>query len=194
MGNQAHRSAGVSDAALILVRHAAPTVDETTPPPTWRLSAAGREAALALAERLAPFAPAAALASPEPKALETAQIIAGRLGLEVTPDRGFAEHHRPALPFGSREAFGARMASVFAHPGQPFFGGESADAAHHRFTAALDRHPMRPLLVASHGTVLTLYLSRRLALDPFALWKSLALPEAFVLDADGRLLVRLTAA
>jgi len=194
MGNQADRAAGVSKAALIMVRHSAPTVDETAPPPTWRLSAAGRQAALALAESLVPFAPAAAVASPEPKALETAQIIAGRFGLEVTPDLGLAEHHRPALPFGSRETFEARMASVFAQPAQPFFGGESADAARHRFAAALERHPMRPLLVASHGTVLSLYLSRRLALDPFALWKSLALPEAFVLDADGRLLVRLTAA
>ncbi|MFI4951487.1 MAG: hypothetical protein ACHP7A_10685, partial [Caulobacterales bacterium] len=58
----------------------------------------------------------------------------------------------------------------------------------------LDRHATRPLLVASHGTVLSLYLSRRLALDPFDLWKSLALPEAFVLDGEGRLIARLAAA
>jgi broad specificity phosphatase PhoE len=175
------------------VRHAQPIIDETAPPPTWRLSAAGREAALALADRLAPFAPAAALASPEPKALETAQIVAGRFDLPVITDPGVAEHHRPALPFGSREDFEARMAAFFAEPAEPFFGGESADAAHDRFAATLSRHATRPLLVASHGTVLSLYLSRRLEIDPFDLWKSLALPEAFVLDADGRLRARLTA-
>ena len=48
----------------------------------------------------------------------------------------------------------------------------------------------RPLLVVTHGTVLSLYLSRSLALEPFPLWKSLALPEAFILDAEGRLLAR----
>jgi broad specificity phosphatase PhoE len=179
-------------AALILVRHAAPVIDEAAPPPTWRLSAAGRDAALALAGRLAGFAPTAAVSSQEPKALETAQVIAARLGLAVATDPGLAEHHRPNLPFGSRADFEAGMAGFFASPIQPFFGGESADQAHDRFAAALGRHAARPLLVATHGTVLSLYLSRRLGLDPFDLWKSLATPEAFVLDADGWLLERLT--
>ena len=182
----------MSRAALILVRHAQPVIDEAAPPPTWRLSAAGREAALVLAGRLAAFAPVAAAASPEPKALETAQIIAGQLGLSVEEDEGFAEHQRPDLSFGSREAFEVLMEGFFAEPTEVFFGGESAEVAHDRFTAALARHVARPLLVASHGTVLSLYLSRRLRLEPFALWKSLAMPEAFVLDADGWLIERLT--
>jgi broad specificity phosphatase PhoE len=182
----------MSRAALILVRHAQPVIDEAVPPPTWRLSAAGRDAALALAGRLADFAPAAAVASPEPKALETAQIMAARLGLSAEEDAGFAEHRRPDLAFGSREEFEARMAAFFADPAEPVFGGESADQAHDRFAAALARYTARPLLVATHGTVLSLYLSRRLRLEPFALWKSLALPEAFVLDADGWLVERLT--
>ena len=181
----------MSEAALLLVRHAAPTIDPDNPPPTWPLSDAGRAAAAGLAGRLASFAPVAAVASPEPKALETAQILAAPFGLAVAEDEGFAEHHRPDLPFGSREAFEARMAAFFAEPTTPFFGGESADQAHARFAAALERHAARPLLVASHGTVLSLYLSRRLGLDPLALWKGLALPEAFILDAAGRLLARI---
>ncbi|WP_372784337.1 histidine phosphatase family protein [Phenylobacterium sp.] len=184
----------MSAAALILVRHAAPVIEPDAPPPTWRLSAAGREAALALAGRLAAFAPAAVAASPEPKALETAEIIAAQLGLAVSQDPGFAEHRRPDLKFGSRDDFESAMAAFFADPAQPFLGGESGDEAHDRFAAALARHAARPLLVATHGTVLSLYLSRRLNLDPFDLWKSLALPEAFVLDADGWLLARVTAA
>ena len=182
----------MSGPALILVRHAQPVIDEATPPPTWRLSAAGRDAALALAGRLATYAPAAAVASPEPKALETAQIIAGQLGLPVEEDAGFAEHQRPDLPFGSRGAFEVLMGGFFAEPAEVFFGGESADVAHDRFTTALARHTARPLLVVTHGTVLSLYLSRRLQLDPFDLWESLALPEAFVLDADGWLLERIS--
>ena len=175
---------------LILVRHAQPQIDPATPAPQWSLSADGRLAAAALADRIARFAPRAAVASPEPKALETARVLAAPLGLAVDADGGFAEQHRPNLPFGSREAFEARMAAAFAEPATSPFGGESADAAHDRFVAALARHAARPLLVVTHGTVLSLYLSRSLALEPFPLWKSLALPEAFILDAEGRLRAR----
>ena len=177
-------------AALILVRHAAPTIEPDSPAPAWRLSYAGRRAAFARAGRLAGFAPTSVVASPEPKALETAQILAAPLGLAVTEDEGLAEHHRPDLPFGSREAFEARMATFFAEPASPFFGGESADQAQARNTATHERHAAQPHKDASHGTGISLYLARRLGLEPLALWKSLALPEAFVLAADGRLLAR----
>jgi broad specificity phosphatase PhoE len=175
---------------LILVRHAQPQIDPATPAPQWALSAEGRLAAAALADRIARFAPRAAVASPEPKALETARILAAPLGLAVDVDGGFAEQYRPDLPFGSRDAFEARMAAAFAEPTVALFGGESADAADARFVAALTRHMARPLLVVTHGTVLSLYLSRSLGLEPFPLWKSLALPEAFILDSEGRLLAR----
>lgn len=181
----------MSSAALILVRHAQPAIDEDRPPPEWRLSEAGRAAAGALAERLAAYAPVAAVASPEPKALETGEIIAGRLRLTVTSDAGFAEHHRPDLPFGTREDFEARMAAFFADPTEPLFGGESGQAARARFAETLIRNPPRPLLVATHGTILSLYLAPILRLDPFELWKGLRLPEAFVLDGEGRLLERI---
>ena len=182
----------MSSPALILVRHAQPAIDEARPPPTWPLSDAGRAAAGVLAERLIAYAPHAAVASPEPKALETAEIIAARVGLRVARDAAFAEHRRPDLPFGSREDFEARMTAFFADPTHPFFGGESGNAARARFETALGRHTSRPLLVASHGTVLSLYLGRTLNLDPFELWKSLRLPEAFVLDDEGRLLARIS--
>jgi broad specificity phosphatase PhoE len=181
----------VSSAALILVRHAQPAIDEDRPPTEWRLSGAGRAAAGALAERLAGYAPVAAVASPEPKALETGEIIAASFGLTVSLDAGFAEHHRPDLPFGTREAFEARMAAFFADPTEPFFGGESGEAARVRFAATLARHPPRPLLVATHGTILSLYLAPLLGLGPFDLWNGLRLPEAFVLDDAGRLLERI---
>jgi broad specificity phosphatase PhoE len=181
----------VSDAALILVRHAEPAIDPTVPSPQWRLSERGRAGAAALAERLAAFAAAAAVASSEPKALETVQIVAGQFGLPVAIDDGFAEHHRPGLPFSTPEERDAQVAKFFADPGMAFFGGESADQARERFAAALARHTARPLLVGSHGTVLAFYLSRLLGLDAWTLWKSIGLPEAFVLDGEGRLLERI---
>ena len=68
----------------------------------------------------------------------------------------------------------------------------STPSARARFSATLARHSARPLLVASHGTILSLYLAPVLGLDPYELWKSLSLPEAFVLDGDGRLLKRIS--
>lgn len=180
----------MSGAALILVRHAQPAIDPARPPPEWPLSGEGRAAAEALAERLSAYQPAAAVASPEPKALETGEIVAARFGLAIAADAGFAEHHRPTLPFAAREEFEARMAAFFADPKEPFFGGESGEAARARFARTLDRHAPRPLLVASHGTILSLYLAPLLRLDPFELWTSLRLPEAFVLDGEGEIIER----
>uniref|UniRef100_UPI00286AD616 histidine phosphatase family protein n=1 Tax=Phenylobacterium sp. TaxID=1871053 RepID=UPI00286AD616 len=185
MGNQAHRPAG-----LILVRHSIPDIREDRPNPEWRLSQAGRADARRLGARLAAYAPQAAVASPEPKALETARIIAEPLGLSVEVDADLAEHRRPGLRYGERDVFHAIMADWFAHPAERRFDGESLDDAHDRFAAALERLAGPATLVASHGTVMTLFLSRRLGLEPFALWASLALPEAFVLDGGGDLMER----
>jgi broad specificity phosphatase PhoE len=181
----------MSSAALILVRHAAPEIAPGVPPRQWRLSEAGRAGAAALAEQIAPYRPAASIASPEPKALETARILARRLELAVEVDPDLAEHRRPELPFVSRDEFEARMRSLFARPAAPFFGGESADQARARFTAAIGRHAARPLLVGTHATVLSLYVAERAGMDPFELWRGLALPEAVVLGADGGVVARL---
>ena len=63
-------------AKLILIKHASPQVETAVPSHEWKLSPAGREKAAALAERLRPDAPGAIVSSVEPKAIETARIIA----------------------------------------------------------------------------------------------------------------------
>src|SRR6476619_3189336 len=68
MGDPANRDAGMN-AALILVRHGRPVIDPDQPPTTWPLCPEGREAVAKLAEKLAAYAPAAVISSPEPKAL-----------------------------------------------------------------------------------------------------------------------------
>jgi hypothetical protein len=40
--------------------------------------------------------------------------------------------------------------------------------------------------------VLSLYLAEKLGLDPRDLWRSLHMPDVFVLDADGALLERIS--
>ena len=175
---------------FILVRHAAPNIIEDVPPVRWTLSEEGRRAAATLADRLAEYQPAAVVSSPEPKAFETASILAKRLRRAVTKDESFVEHRRPGLRFGTREEFEANIRAIFERPSERLFGGESADEAFKRFEDALSRHTARPLIVATHGTVLTLFVSRKTGLDPFELWSSMKLPEAFVLDEKLRLMAR----
>lgn len=181
----------MGEPALILVRHGRPAIDPDAAPTTWPLCPDGREAVARLAGRITAFAPTAIVSSPEPKALETAQIIAEALGLAVQVDAGLHEHKRPALAFGSEEAFRERIAQVFADPAKPVPGGESVDQACARFAAALAAHPGRPLVAVTHGTVLSHYVASKLGLDPHDLWRSLHMPDAFVLDGDGALVTRL---
>jgi len=181
----------MSDPALILVRHGRPVIDPDSPPTTWPLCPEGRDAVAKLAEKLAAYAPAALVSSPEPKAVQTAQIIAERLALKVKTDEGLHEHKRPALAFGTEEAFRARIAQVFADPAKPVADGESVAQACDRLSKCLDAHAVRPLVAVTHGTVLSEYLGRHLGIDAHDLWRSLHTPDAFVLGADGALITRL---
>jgi broad specificity phosphatase PhoE len=179
----------MTSAALILVRHAAPQIREDQPSVQWPLSDAGRLAAQALAVQIAPYAPAAAVSSPEPKARETLEIVAW--GLPVAIDEDLSEHRRSRIGFLPRAEIEAGVAAFFAQPQACVFGDESGEVVLARFAAALARQAAQPLLVGTHGTILSLYLSRVLDLEPMALWKGLALPQAFVLDANGGLIARL---
>lgn len=178
--------------ALILVRHGQPAIDPDKPPPEWDLCLNGRGAVAALAAALAPIAPVTLVASLEPKALQTAEIIAGSLGLEVRTDADFGEHRRPSFKFGGDAEFQTRMGAIFAHPNDAVSGDETAEQARKRLATALARYPVRPLVAVTHGTVLSIYLARLLGRDAYELWRSLRTPDAFVLDQDGGLIKRLS--
>lgn len=181
----------MTEASLILVRHGRPVIDPDTPPTQWTLCPEGRDAVAALAEKLVAFAPKAAISSPEPKALQTAEIIAARLGLNVEVDPGLHEHKRQHVSFGTEAEFREKIAEVFANPHVPAPGGESAAQACERLAATLAQHPVRPLVAVTHGTVLSLYVAKLLGLDAHDLWRNLHTPDAFVLDASGGLIERL---
>ncbi|MBV8594231.1 MAG: histidine phosphatase family protein [Caulobacteraceae bacterium] len=178
--------------ALILVRHAAPKIEPDVPPPQWRLSDEGRLAAEALSLRIGAFRPVAVRASTEPKAIETAQILAAPLGLAVTSDAAFDEHRREDWPFepdaAVREAKVLRVLSEFA---ASVDGAEPGVVAAARFAGGLESHPQRPLVVVTHGTILALYMAWTASVEPKALWRSLHLPDALILDAQGQLIERL---
>ena len=171
---------------LVLVRHSLPEIVPSLPASQWRLSEEGRLRCEKLAERLALYEPAIVVTSLEPKAAETGQIAADILGVPFKTASGLHEHQRPrAGLFRTREQFEARVARLFERPGELILGNETADQAHARFATAIaavvGQHPAGNLVVVTHGTVLTLFVTRIVGLDPVPFWKRLGLPCFVVL-------------
>ena len=176
-------------AELILIKHAMPTIDPAAPSRFWRLSDEGRAASVRMGQRLARLAPAAIVSSDEPKAVETASIISQALGLAPAVDADLGETKRETVPFQDRETFEAGIARFFDEPSSLVFGEETGNEAFARFSAAIDRRARwAPLVVVAHGTVISLYVSRRGGGEAMELWRSLGLPHALVLGADGRVI------
>lgn len=178
---------------LILVKHSLPEIEPGVPANRWRLSSEGRRRCQALAAMLVAYWPAAILSSREPKAVETARIVADRLGLEAQVVAGLHEHERSTAPFVSLQAFEAAVERFFANPDQLVFGEESAAQARARFAAAVDvlrqQHTGGNLALVAHGTVISLFVAQANRIDPFAFWKRLGLPSFVVLSISDLALV-----
>jgi len=170
---------------LILVRHSAPEIVPQVPARDWHLSAVGRERCVPLAAALAPYQPWAIITSLEPKAVETGQIVAERLGVASTAVAGLHEHDRRRVGLLDRAAFQAGVAAFFAQPDTLVLGQETAAQTRARFTraiaAVLAAYPDVPVAVVAHGTVMTLYLAQVAGIDPYPFWQRLGLPAFVVL-------------
>ena len=170
---------------LLLIRHSVPAVDPAVPAPEWRLSDEGRARAAAFADRLRAYDLRFIASSREPKAFETASILAEQLGVPWAVEEGLHEHERTLLPFfHDLEEFHRQAAELFARPAEVVFGDESADQARARFAAAADRvlaaHPTGDVALVAHGTVITIYTQPP---DPFPFWRGLKMPDLVELDA-----------
>lgn len=116
------------------------------------------------------------ISSTEPKARETAELVAPLLGLEVELSDGLRETARRTIPWLERDELERGIRRLFERPDEVVFGEESASAALARFAAAVEDMP-ESAVVVSHGTVLSLYAAAKTARDPYALWQSLDLPD-----------------
>ncbi|MBI3159080.1 MAG: histidine phosphatase family protein [Chloroflexi bacterium] len=180
---------------LVFISHAQPEADSTAPASEWRLSHAGREAARARAEELRSLGLTRLFSSLEPKAVETARILGQALGVPSGFAAGLHEHDRSNLGFlPAPERFEALVRDLFQKPGERVFGLESADEAHSRFRAAVERLAAQyredTLGIVSHGTVISLLVSRANGLDGFEFWKGMQMPDHFVLALPNFVLVR----
>jgi broad specificity phosphatase PhoE len=171
---------------LILVKHSVPEIQQDRPANTWKLSEQGRLRAHRLAEELADFAPEMIVASREPKAKETADIVARhlRLNVQITPD--LHEHDRSNVPYLSHDAFQTSIYEFFQRPDQLAFGRETADQAYTRFYQAvhslLVENKNKTIIMVTHGTVLSLFVARLTGSSALELWNRLGLPSFVAMD------------
>ncbi|OGG46764.1 MAG: hypothetical protein A3F84_18260 [Candidatus Handelsmanbacteria bacterium RIFCSPLOWO2_12_FULL_64_10] len=170
---------------LILIKHSLPEVVPDVAASWWRLSEEGRRRCRVLAEKLSDHRPEIIVGSIEPKAVETAQVIAEILDRPFEVVEGLHEHDRSNVGFLEKERFEGAVAGFFERPGEPVLGKETADQAHERFAKAIagvmERYPNNRVAVVTHGTVMALFVARANELAPFPLWKRLGLPSFVVL-------------
>ena len=155
------------------------------PPERWTLSAKGRALCVPLADQLAAHQPAAIISSEEPKAAETAGLVAERLGVPWRTEAGLHEHDRSNVPHMRSGEFISMVELFFRKPSELVLGRETADAARDRFEAAVLRamadQPEGNVAVVSHGTVIALLLGYRNGRTPFEVWRAMGLPSFAVL-------------
>lgn len=170
---------------LILIKHARPEVVPDVASEKWDLSTQGREQCAALAEQLSRHEPAVIVSSTEPKAVQTAQLVAERLNISHETGNDLFEHDRSNVPHMRSGEFISHIELFFRQPDDLVLGLESANEAEARFRAAVDavvaKHADGNIAIVSHGTVIALFLAQ----DPrerFRWWRQLGLPSFAVLS------------
>lgn len=178
---------------LVLVKHSLPEIVEDVPAHEWRLSVDGRARCKRLADCLMKYQPDQIISSVEPKAIETAELVARELGLAAAVFNGLHEHDRGNVGYLSKDKFEDSVREFFARPAMLVFGIETADQAYQRFRAAIDsilnQFPNQTIVLVAHGTVISLYISRLIGIPGFTLWKELGLPSFLVLDVQSNALI-----
>lgn len=169
---------------LILIRHSQSHPQPERPASQWSLTEAGRRRCIALAERLAAYAPDVLVTSRERKASETGALVAARLGLPALGADGLHEHLREHVGWLPNPAFEQVVAAFFMRPNELVFGEETAGQAGVRFDTAvrdvLAAHPGQTIAMVSHGTVIALFVAQHTGIAPLPFWKRLGMPAIVV--------------
>lgn len=167
---------------MFLVRHAHAdwTPDENRP-----LSNQGRDDAARLADLLQDYPLCAIYTSPYRRAEQTVRPLAVRLALPITIEPDLRERNLGNGPF---EDFYQAVAAVwedtsYAHP-----GGESNLTAQQRGLAVIhqlkNKHPGDDIVISTHGNLMALILQYFEPSIDFEFWKSLTMPDVYVLNFD----------
>jgi broad specificity phosphatase PhoE len=177
---------------LYLIRHAAVTVREDVPSAQWHLSPEGRRAAETLAGEPYWKDLHGMYSSAEPKAIATAQRVAAAHGVPLFIEPDLGEVDRPWAGWGGYRELVRRYLG-----GEALDGWEPREAALVRarrsIAGVVERSRGHDAAIASHGMLLTLYLSDLLGLDGAATheqWTEIAFPDVAIVEPEARRLAR----
>ena len=167
---------------LHLVRHGRPLVVPGVPAAQWELDPSGYDDVWALRTTGRLPERAAWFCSPEPKAIQTAQLLTeGEVG--VLPD--LREHERGGTWV---EDFRGAVHRAFERPDEPAVAGwEPLSTCRDRVAAAVRRvlgvHADEDVVMVGHGTAWTLVIADLTGEPPdLARWDTLATPDLVSLD------------
>jgi broad specificity phosphatase PhoE len=157
------------------------------PSARWVLSDDGRQRCGWIAGELKAECVSRLFSSLEPKALETAALVGVACALPVEPRADLHENDRTGLGFLPDAEMQSRIRR-FLTDAQASMGNETAAAAQTRFTRAVggilrEAHG-RDVAIVTHGTVLTLFVARHNAVDPYEFWRGLTTPSVVVLESQ----------
>jgi broad specificity phosphatase PhoE len=159
----------------------------------WRLSDRAKEDCVLLAHALPVLLAPFVFTSDQPKALETATVIALRRGLSVQTDPRLAEVDQGGQWIeGGYRAVAARFLKGSGEP-----GWEPRERVVERFARAVDdalaASPSGDVLVVNHGLALSLFLASVTGIDLVSFWRALTFPDAWRFDLETHAVERLFA-
>jgi 2,3-bisphosphoglycerate-dependent phosphoglycerate mutase len=144
------------------------------------LSNSGRAASEKLVEPLSALGLAAIYSSPYRRAIETIEPLAKYLSLPIHEVNDLRERAFGSI---SDTPFEKAVAATFTDFDHSFPGGESSRDAQLRAVRTIDRiresHPDDPIVIATHGNLISLFLNVLNSDVGFDFWHSLVLPDVF---------------
>jgi broad specificity phosphatase PhoE len=156
---------------LRYVTHPEVEVDPAVPVTRWGLSSTGRTRVKAMLRQPWVRDVGRVVSSEETKAVETAELLADHLGLDVEVRPGTGENDRSATGFLPPDEFEATADRFFARPEESVRGWERAVDAQDRIASALqdllEAWTCDSTVVVGHGGVGTLWWCR-LAGEPIS--------------------------
>lgn len=177
--------------AVLLIRHAEPEPDLDTPASSWPLSADGRVAARRLGRQLAPrLVDRTIRSSDEVMARQTADELSAQAPSVVESDERLREVRRPIVP--NDEDY--RDAVQRYLRGEVIEGWERREEVQRRLDEVIGECDDGRAVFVTHGLAMTVWLGMTWPdLDVVDLWRSLAFPDAWLLDFERGSLARVLA-
>jgi len=171
---------------LILIRHAMPRIDPNRHPSTWHLSSEGATQTLEFCERISHYELNKIYTSPEPKALETAAIMAEKYNVPLEKIDQLRDVDRNPQGYVRKSDYDISIRNFFTNPASMILGDETADDCYYRLKSVVDylmsNDNCGNIVAVSHGLILSVFLSRVLKIGAFKIFNQLVLPSLIVLS------------